>query len=232
MENIPNPSALSTWVFVVLVAWCLGWAGWGLWLATTRGRRPLALGALLGWLGLTAGLAAAGLLERFTPPPPILFLLLSMTGAAVWFARSPAGGRLVDAAPAWALIGVQGFRLPLELVLASWNEQGALPTAMTFRGVNFDIVTGVTALVGAALVWRGVGARWVPVVFNGIGLSALAVIIVTALGSLPTPFAWVDTDVPLVLPARFPYVWLPMVCVGFAHVTHLLSLRQWWRHRA
>ena len=66
-----------------------------------------------------------------------------------WLARSRSARASSSGLPIAALVGVQAFRLPLELVLARWKNQGVIPVQMTFEGHNFDIVTGVLALVTA-----------------------------------------------------------------------------------
>ena len=51
------------------------------------------------------------------------------------------------------LVGVQGFRLPLELAMHRMYERGIMPVQMSYSGLNYDILTGIRALVVAALVY-------------------------------------------------------------------------------
>jgi hypothetical protein len=47
--------------------------------------------------------------------------------------------------PLAVLVGVQGFRLPLELLMHRAYAEGLMPVQMSYSGRNFDIVTGTTA---------------------------------------------------------------------------------------
>ena len=68
-------------------------------------------------------------------------------------------GTLLVNAPVWLLIAFHGFRLPLELIMHEAATEGVMPPQMTFTGLNFDITTGATALLVAALSAR-VYADW------------------------------------------------------------------------
>ena len=57
--------------------------------------------------------------------------------------------------PLWVLVAVQGFRLPLELAMHEMYERGVMPVQMSYEGSNYDILTGITALIVAAIVWFG-----------------------------------------------------------------------------
>ena len=72
-------------------------------------------------------------------------------------------GRRLAALPLWILVGVQGFRLPLELAMHRMFERGIMPEQMSYSGRNLDIVTGITALIVAALCSpAAAGRRWSP----------------------------------------------------------------------
>ena len=110
---------------------------------------------VLVWLGLGTFIVESGILSSSPMPLVPLFLLL-MNAAALAFSLSPLGLSLATGLPLQALVGFQGFRLVLELVLHSWAEQGTIPTTMTWSGQNFDIVSGIVALILApfAVRWR------------------------------------------------------------------------------
>ena len=80
----------------------------------------------------------------------VLMLLLSV-GLGV----SPVGRRLAAGLPLAVLVGFQGFRLPLELMMHRAYEYGVMPVEMSYSGFNFDIVTGITAVVVATLLATG-----------------------------------------------------------------------------
>lgn len=137
-----------------------------------RTQRWLALTAagMVAWLGLTGALAANGLLNTDAPlPAPFHRLMLASALATIAFAFLAPGRRLVAGLPMWKLIGFQAFRVPLEYVLWALYANGSLPLQMTFEGRNFDILSGLLAIVlafssiAAACPsrWFGLGICWV-----------------------------------------------------------------------
>jgi hypothetical protein len=97
---------------------------------------------------------------------------------------------------------------------------------MSFSGYNFDIVSGVTALVVAPLAARGRAPRWLLIAWNALGTSLLAAIVVVALLASPLVRAFgsepeqVNTWVTF-----FPYVLLPAVLVTAALAGHVVVWR-------
>jgi len=177
------------------------------------------------WLGITAGLARAGVLSDFDVlPPRAPILLVALTAGTVAFAFSTIGGSLARNVPLAALVGVQAFRVPLELVLHRLYIEDVLPVQVTYAGWNYDIVTGLLAAALAVALWRGAGGpRWVAL-WNGLGLVLLAIVVVTAALSLPTPVQQFEPSTAQV--TTFPLVWLPSVLVMAAFLGHLLVIRR------
>jgi hypothetical protein len=239
MQTLPTmitPSSITTAAFVAIVAGlasalvlavrhasrALGESA-----AETRSAAARTVLALSAWLALTGAISASGLLTWSSKPPLLPFFALLSLAVPVLVARSSFGARLVHGLPIAALVGVQAFRLPLELVLHAWKNQGVLPVQMTFEGHNFDIVTGVLAAVcGAALclypqrVPRA--AIWL---FNCIGSGLLLAVTVIALLSSPLPIRQYLNDPPLLLAFYFPYGWILPFCIGGALFGHLLVFR-------
>ncbi len=185
-------------------------------------------GLLLGlWLGGLSALIVTGRLAAFPRHGlPFFFgsVFLVWTGLAV----SPLGRKMAATIPLAALVGFQAFRLPLELVLHSWAAQGTIPATMTWTGFNWDILSGLVALVCAPLAGRfPVAARFA----NIVGLALLLNVIRVALMSSPVPFGW-NTQPPLLLAFHLPYAFIGPVCVGGALFGHLVLTRALWRKPA
>ncbi|HEV8244695.1 MAG TPA: hypothetical protein VGP93_02970 [Polyangiaceae bacterium] len=186
-----------------------------------------ALGTLF-WLGLSALAASSGLLARFDlRPPPMALMFVAVTALGVFVGLSRAGERLALGLPLWLLIGVQGFRLPLELVMHRAAGEGVMPVEMSFSGYNFDIVTGTSALLIAALSFREQAPRFLIAAWNALGLVLLSVVAVVAFVSSPivhafgTDPAHVNTWV-----TQVPFVWLPAVLVTAALSGHIIVWRR------
>jgi hypothetical protein len=177
------------------------------------------------WLGVTWAAAETGHLSRIdlTPPPflalPVAIVLL---GALMAFSRF--GTRLVEGLPLAALIGVQAFRFPLELLMHRAYTEGVMPPQMSYSGWNFDIVTGLTALPVAWAVHRGIGGRRLATAWNVMGSLLLLNIVVIAIVSTPV-MALFGPDLLNTWVMFPPFVWLPAVMVLMAFVGHLLVAR-------
>jgi hypothetical protein len=185
----------------------------------------LALGGCLAWMALTGGLAASGLLARFdVRPPPMVFLFIGTLALGIALGVSRVGGRIAESLPLHVLVLVQGFRLPLELVMHAAASEGTMPSVMSYSGYNFDIVTGASALLVGALLQRG-APRTLAYAWNALGAVLLLVIIGVALLSSPMVRAFGDAQVNTWV-AYVPFVWLPSILVACAIAGHIVVWRR------
>ncbi|HWA24131.1 MAG TPA: hypothetical protein VG734_00545 [Lacunisphaera sp.] len=224
MEFVPA-SAGSVLAFRVIVAAVGGAFFWAVLRVYGRGRvAVIVISVVWAWVGALTLLVASG---RMNTLPfhglPIFFgsILVICTAAAL----SPFGKRLAMGLPLAALVGFQAFRLPLELVLHEWAAQGTIPGTMTWTGQNWDIISGVTALICAPLVSR---YRTAARIANVVGFALLLNVMRVAIMSSPLPFAWGQRP-PLLLALQYPYFLIGPVCVGGALFGHLVLLRALWR---
>jgi len=175
--------------------------------------------------------AASGVLADFArTPPPFAFLVLAVIVLAFVIAFSRLGTRLSTYLPLWVLVAVQGFRFPLELAMHAMYERGVMPIQMSYSGRNFDILTGVTALVVAPLVWSGRGGRWLVSAWNVVGLALLMNVVTVAILGTPR-FQYFGREHLNVWVMQPPFVWLPAVMVLAALAGHLLIFRAVVRRR-
>jgi hypothetical protein len=185
----------------------------------------LALGAVA-WMAITLWVSAAGVLRHFErQPPPMLFLVAAVFALAGWLAFSWIGDLVVRHTSWVALVGLQGFRLPLELLMHRAYVEGIMPVQMSYSGRSFDIVTGATAIVLALALARMPVPRWVIAVWNVLGTVLLVNILVIAIASMPM-FHWFGMDRLNVWVADPPFVWLPAVLVLTAVAGHLIMFRK------
>jgi hypothetical protein len=134
------------------------------------------------------------------------------------------GRRLAVALPMWTLVAVQAFRLPLEIALHRLYERGIMPEQMSYSGRNFDVLTGISAIVVAFLVARGLAGRRLVLAWNIGGLVLLINIVTIAIISTPV-FRYFGDDRLNVFVTYPPFVWLPAVMVLAALAGHLLIFR-------
>jgi hypothetical protein len=194
------------------------------------GVRP-ALAIVFAYIAIPGHLARTRALDGWAAtPPPALLLILGLTVLTVLIVLSVLGARLAGGIPLAAVVLLQSFRIPVEWVLHRLALEGAAPVAMTWAGRNFDIVSGVTALVlGGALLRGGRIPRWVVLAWNVLGLALLANVVAIAVLATP-PFHRIPGP-PNLLPGAFPWVWLPSFLVQVALGSHLLVFRQLRRAR-
>jgi hypothetical protein len=189
-----------------------------------RATGAAAFGAIA-WAAAFGALAASGVLARTAMrPPPVLGAFVVAVAGGIGWALSRDGGAIARALPLWALVAAQSFRLPLELAMHQAGIARVMPTALSYGGLNFDIVTGATAIVVAALAAAGRAPRALVIAWNVMGLGFLAVILFVAVATMPgNPLAG---DVPNTWVCYVPFVWLPTVLVPTAIAGHILVFRR------
>jgi len=135
------------------------------------------------------------------------------------------GRRITDNASFAVLIGIQAFRLPLELVMHEAARQGIMPAQMSYSGWNFDIATGALAIPIALAAAAGRAPRWLILGWNLLGLLLLINVVTIAFVSTPLVAAF-GADHLNTWVADPPYVWLPGVLVPAALLGHVVMLRK------
>lgn len=178
------------------------------------------------WMGATGALAAAGVLRDFSLPPRLMLLVFLAWAVTIALAVGRVGERLAFGAPLGLLIGVQAFRLPLELVMHRAADEGVMPVQMSYSGGNLDIVTGTLALALGLVAFKREIPRWMAVAFNAVGFGLLCNVLVIAVLSMPTPFRTYMNEPANTWVAYFPFVWLPVLLVQLALFGHIVILRR------
>jgi hypothetical protein len=191
--------------------------------AGIHGTIALALAAL--WLAVTSTLASRGVLH-FDAPPTMAGLIAATFALVIGFSFSRAGTRLTMQLPLAALVGFQGFRVAVELLMHQAYKQGLMPVQMSYSGRNFDIISGATALLLG--VWLATGHRSMRIIalWNLLGIGLLANILIVALLSAPTPLRVFTNEPANVWITQSPWVWLPTVMVAMAVLGHVAVYRR------
>lgn len=191
-----------------------------------RGTRAVVGAAVvIVWLLIPATLALSGRLDRYAPlPAPALMMVLALALATIALVSSPLGRSLSRLSLVW-LIGFQSFRIAVEWWLHRLYLDGLVPVEMTYSGLNFDIVSGLTALGLGFWLALGEPPRILLRLWNVLGLLLLINIVAIAVLSTPVPFRYFTTGPANRLPSIFPHVWLPSFLVQVALAGHLLVFR-------
>jgi hypothetical protein len=128
------------------------------------------------------------------------------------------------------LIGAQAFRLPLELIMHRAAQEGVMPAPMSYGGWNFDILTGLAAVILAPLAAAGRAPRWLLIAWNAMGSVLLLVIVVLAVISTPV-FQVFGADQLNTWIGAPPFIWLPGVLVQAALLGHVVMWRKLFQNR-
>lgn len=147
---------------------------------------------LAAWLTYISTLSVTGIFTVAALPPRIPLLLVwpafIFTG---FFFISGRFKKIIDATPVIWLVYLQSFRIIVELLIWGLFLNGILPKASTFEGYNFDILIGLTAPLVAYMAFnkRFIGNA-VLLIWNFLGLGALAVVVFILLSHAYFPSMW------------------------------------------
>ena len=170
-----------------------------------------------GWVILTGALSIAGVFQSFAPPTMPMVLFPGLIAASVLAWRSDWHLR------SWQfLVGFQAFRIVVELFIHQAVQEGIAPPQFTWTGLNWDIATGVLALL--LLPVAGKLPKWALHGFNLVGWGLLVNVMTVAILSMPTPLQQLKPD--NVWVGYFPFTWLPLILVMTAWIGHVVLLRK------
>lgn len=170
------------------------------------------------WTAITGGLAYAGFFQNYDLPPRMLLVILPGLVAITIFAwRSN-----LHSSPLKLIVGLQAFRIPVELLIHRAVSEGVAPPQLTWTGMNWDVASGVLALILLPFANRLPKAALH--LFNFVGAALLINVVVVALLSLPTTLQRITPD--NIWVAYFPFAWLPLIHVTCAWAGHVVLLRR------
>jgi hypothetical protein len=193
------------------------------------------IGYLLLWMIVLSGLSLSGFFSKFdTMPPRFVIIVLVPLITLIWVLLiSKTTKQILIYIPKQAIINLQVFRVVVEILLWLLFIQNLLPIQMTFEGLNFDILAGITApLVAYFGITKYHWPKRVLIVWNLLSLGLLINIVTIAILSFPTPFRYFMNEPANTIVAEFPFVWLPGFLVPLAYGLHFLSLRQLISHKS
>lgn len=184
-------------------------AGLGLWLA---------YGGILGYCGVVGD-------RTLFPPGPAFLVLPVFLFVALVVTRTDAALRVALGIPLSLLLGLQVFRVGVEVVLHQLCLQGLAPRMLTYDGGNLDILVGLSAPVVAWLYVRGhLGDRAI-FGWNVLGLMTLANVASRALLTAPGSLNLFPSEVPNLAIGTFPFTYIPGFMAPLALILHALSMR-------
>lgn len=226
---MPEVSTGSWLLFLSIVGsmWAIAIAAF--WRASGRSLRKAGMwtATLSAWLVLTHLIASSGFLSDFSTLPPrfVLFLAFCFATTSVLAISRFGDAVLESVSPVW-LVGFQAFRIPVEWFLDRAFHEGLIPVQMTFEGLNFDILSGIAAVLVALVCARArVFPRGLVLTWCVVGVGLLTTIVFIAATSTPSPIRLFFNPPANTLVTTAPYFWLPAFLVQAAWFGHLLVFR-------
>lgn len=193
----------------------------------TRATRRRLVGSTVVVLGVWFALAAVVAAAEFSPLHPVpLGLIFGPVVVGVGLAVvSPTWRRLLDRVPQAWLVGGQAYRVIGVVFLAGWSA-GVLPAYFALPAGGGDVLTGLGAVVVAALLVRGVVATRAVVAWNSFGLLDLVVAVGAGSSVLSGPLTAVfgASGVTTTAVVAFPLGLVPFFLVPLSTLLHLYSL--------
>ncbi|RPD40898.1 hypothetical protein [Chitinophaga barathri] len=189
------------------------------------GRNTGVLVVSLSWMVLVGVVSGAGFFEdeRSGLPKVMLGVNLPVILYVVYLYRQLNPDKIQQN---W-LLAVHALRVLVEITLYRLFLDGKIPRIMTFEGWNFDILIGLTAIL--LLAYRLYSGKGINRLFfrawNIAGIVFLAIIVITAILSAPSPIQQLAFDQPNIAVTRFPYIFLPAIVVPLVLLSHLLVLK-------
>jgi hypothetical protein len=185
------------------------------------------IGALLGtwFLAVTAAGVAGAWLDPTSPRA--LGYIIPALGLSLVLWRAGWLQAAVQTLPPSAIPWLQTLRIGGGLTLFGAWASGLAPWGWVATAGTGDVLVGLGAAAVAALLGTGLAwSRGAAIVWNVFGLVDIAHTMVRGLLSAPGPQQQIFETPPNLVPAVFPFLYLPAFIVPLTILLHILSLQQ------
>ena len=187
--------------------------------------------AVFGWFVFIYAWSRFGTFSNFEIFPinaaPVIIIPLVIV---LLFTFSKSVKEILPHIPQEKIIRLQSFLFYVEVLLYGLFSEALLPVQMTFEGRNFDVITGVTAVLLTTRIAGFMLLDKLPnaliISWNLLGLGLLINIVMIAILSMPTPLRYFMNGPANTVVTEFPVSMLPAFLVPMAYMLHLLSLRK------
>lgn len=178
------------------------------------------------WLAISGCLSYTGFFTNYEAMPPrmvfgigppllLLVILLLIRRSRLFLLQIPL----------FTLTYLHLVRIPVEIVLWWLYRQGLVPEMMTFEGMNWDILSGITApFVAHFLNENKPRHRPFIWVWNIAAVGLLLNVVIRGILSAPYATQMLSFDQPNAGVTIFPFIWLPVFIVPLVLLSHLISL--------
>jgi hypothetical protein len=219
MENI----SLLTIILFLLTSACTIWFFY-----RAANNSLTVLTILLGWAILQSAVSLTGFYQHWEAiPPRFIFLIAPPLILIVTLFNLRRGQAFIDRLKIEWLTILHVVRIPVEIVLYLIFLDKLIPKEMTFEGINWDVLSGISAPIIYFLVFKvKKTSKRVLLIWNFVCLGLLVNVVTIAILAAKTPFQQLAFEQPNIGVAYFPFVLLPSLVVPLVLFSHLVAIRQ------
>lgn len=177
------------------------------------------------WLTYIVVISKTGVLGHFGLPPrvPLLIVLPAVISIVVFTGRQSFRS-VLEKTPVHLPVVLTSFRILVELLIYRAYLEGAFPQQVTFEGLNYDVLVGLSALVVGILFLKQILSLRVVRAWNILSLMVLMLTVY----SFVSTYYFTDyvTSTGKADFVQFPYLLLASVLLPVAVLLHVISMRQ------
>lgn len=230
MENLPFNISLFFGIVTMATLFLFCWAVRNSTSTMMKSRTGMIFIVLLCWLIIQAALSLKGVYHDHLdsiPPKILLFGILPPVLVILFLFNMEKGKIFIDSLSLLHITYLNIIRIFVEITLHKLFLYKMIPEIMTFNGINFDILMGISAPfmayygVRLSKISKNLILGW-----NIIGLAFLFNIITIAFLAAPSPLQKIAFEQPNIAILYFPFSWLPTFIVPIVFFGHLVSIRQ------
>lgn len=227
ISHIPSYVSLT---FIACVLTCVGFLYYATnTLSGEKNNAPVITTTFVAiWLFIITILSLQGFFLDFDFRPPKLFIFLGILMLIIiGLFAFPRTRVIIAQMPITTLTYLHIVRVPVEIVLWWLFIHGAVAESMTFQGVNYDILSGISApFAGLFLVGMKSKSKLAAIIWNVLTLGLLVNIVSRAIQATPYFHNPLMDAQPNIAVFYFPYVLLPLFVVPVVFFCHIASFYQ------
>lgn len=230
MENLPINISLFFGIITIATLLLFCWTVKNSDSETIKSRTGIIFLILTCWLVIQTVLPLNDVYHRdlnSLPPKIVLFGILPPLLVIILIFNLEKGKLFIDSLPLLSLTYLNTIRVFVEIILYKLFLYKMVPELMTFQGINFDILIGISApfIAYYGIRMSKISKRLI-LYWNILGLVLLFTIVIVAFFSAPSPLQKIAFEQPNIAILYFPFSWLPTFIVPIVFFGHLVSIRQ------
>ena len=221
IENLP------TWIEILFILTCIVTIG----LFYYSNNKPRILILFIIIISLAQSILAYNDFYQITDsfPPRFLFIILPSLLIIIYGLLPRQTAWIINNRNTKISTFIHLVRLPVEIVLLYLFLNNMIPQLMTFEGMNYDIIIGITAPIIGFLYLKNKISKNFLIYWNIIGLILVLFIMIIGVLSAELPFQQFGFEQPNRGLQYFPFILLPALIVPlviYVHISDIIKLKK------